>query len=169
MRVCTHTVLHYARCMLARPCSEWCRCVPARIHVAIQTNLRESVGGEERGDEGARISTGECSTRINLKLSLNLLVTLLGCVLARILSNTSPEAGQHAFGHAWGICVPARIHLANQTNFRESVVGGERVDGGNALQQEFYSTRLNLKLSTNLRVTVVRCMRARITVLHFAR
>ena len=137
MRVCMHTVLHYARWVPARPCSERCRSVPARVHVAIQTNLRESVGGEERDDEGARISTGECSTRINLKLSLNLLVTLLGCLLARILSNTLPEAGQHAVGHAWGICVPARIHLANQTNFRESVVGGERDQGGTHCSKSF--------------------------------
>jgi hypothetical protein len=130
MRVCTHIVLHYARFVTARPCSVRCRCVPARIHVAIQTNLRESVGGEERDDEGAHISMGECPTCLNLKLSLNLLVTLFGCVLARILSDTSPDAGQHAVGHAWGICVPARIHLAIQTNVRESVVGGERDDGG---------------------------------------
>jgi hypothetical protein len=141
--------------------SVWCICVPARIHLAIQTSLRESVVGEEWDNEGARNSMGECSICLNLKLSLNLLVTLLGCVLARILSNTSSDAGQHTFGHAWCICVPEHIHLAIQTHFRESVVGGERDDGGALCSMCLYSICLNLKLSTNLRVTGFGCVHTR--------
>ncbi len=80
--------------------------------------------GEEWEDGGAFNSMGEYSTRLNLNLSVNLLVTLVGCVLAGILSYTLSDAYQHAFGRVWGISVPARIHLATQTSFRES--GGWR-------------------------------------------
>ncbi len=73
--------------------SVWCICVLARIHLAIQTSLRESVVGEEWDDEGARSSMNECSSRLNLEPSLKLLVTLFVCVLARILSYTSSDAG----------------------------------------------------------------------------
>ncbi len=73
--------------------SDWCICVPAHIHLAIQTSLRESVVGEEWDDEGARSSMKECSTRLNLEPSLMLLVTVIVCVLARILSYTPSDAG----------------------------------------------------------------------------
>jgi hypothetical protein len=103
-------------------------CQHAFIWQSRQASERVGVG-EEWDDEGARSSMKECFTRLNLEPSLKLLVTLFGCVLARILSYTLSDAGQHAFGHAWGICVPARSHLAIQTNLRESVIGGERDDG----------------------------------------
>ena len=74
----------------------WCICVPARIQLAIQTSLRESVVGEEWDDGGARCSMCLYSTHLNLKLSTNFLETLFGCVLARILSYTSSDACQHA-------------------------------------------------------------------------
>ena len=120
-------------CMLARILSHtlpdacqhslghaWCICVPARIYLAIQTILRESVFKEEWDEGGARYSMGEYSTSLNLNQLSNALETLFGCVLARILSYTSSDACQHAFGHVWCICVPARIHLAIKTSFRES-------------------------------------------------
>jgi hypothetical protein len=71
----------------------------------------------------------------------------VGCVLARI--HTSSDACQHALGHAWCICVPARIHLAIQTSLQESVVGEERDDGGARCSMCLYSTHRNLKLSAD--------------------
>ena len=106
------------------------------------------VGGRGVGRWGSALRKCPHSTRLNLKLSMNLLVTLFGCVRARILSYTTPDACQHAFGLAWWRCVPARIQLAIQTSLQEGVVGNENC--------------LNLKLSTNLLVTLFGCVRARI-------
>jgi hypothetical protein len=131
--------------------------MPARIHLAIQTSLQESVVGEERDNGGARCSMCLYSTCHNLKLSTNILETLFGCVLARILSYTLSDAYQHALGHAWCVCVPARIHLAIPTSLQESVVGEERDDGGARSSMCSYSTCLNLKLSTNILVTLFGC------------